>query len=126
MKIGLIRKIMVFAVPILILTVSIAVMAGGSILKKPWGKDDRVLDAVQQIEKNVRAKQWKEAKDNADSATEAWKKIVNRIQFSVERDYMFEINGALARIKGGIEAKDDKAIMEEIYFFYDLFDGLGG
>lgn len=100
-------------------------MAGGSLFKHPMGEDDRLLEAVKNLEDNVKKKEWKQSSNDINYALKAWSKVVNRIQFSVEREYMFQISGTLARIKGGIEAEDDKAIMEEIYFFYDLWDNLG-
>lgn len=110
---------------IVFLGASIGLMAGGSFLKQPLGEDDRLLESVQDIEKLVKNKDWEQARKKADYSLNAWHKVVNRIQFSAERDYMMEISGTLARIKGGIEAKDDKAIMEEIYLFYELWDSLG-
>lgn len=107
------------------LSIFIFIMAGGSLLKKPIGEDDRILEAIQELEKHVKNKEWKEAKNRIEYVGKGWNKVVNRIQFSVEREYMFEISGTIARIKGGIEVEDDKAIMEEIYFFYDLWDNLG-
>lgn len=100
-------------------------MAGGSLLKQPLGEDDRLLETVKNLEAAVKKKEWKRAGNDIVYALKAWSKVVNRIQFSVEREYMFQISGTLARIKGGIEAEDDKAIMEEIYFFYDLWENLG-
>jgi hypothetical protein len=119
------RKWLIIVFPVLFLLVSVGIMAGGSFLKQPMGKDDRVLEAVQQLEKNVKGKDWEQAKERSKYAMKAWKKVVNRIQFSAEREYMFEISGTLSRIHGGIEAEDDKAILEEIYYFYDLWDNLG-
>lgn len=120
------RKWLIIMIPSLILLVSVGIMAGGSLLKQPMGNDDRIVEAIQQLEKNVKKKDWEKANERSKYAMKAWKKVVNRIQFSTEREYMFEISGALARIQGGIEAEDDKAIIEEIYYFYDLWDNLGG
>lgn len=119
------RKWLIYLIPTVFLLFSIALMTGGSLLKEPFGEDDRLKEAIQKLEADVKNKQWKQARDHAQYALTAWNKVVNRIQFSVEREYMLEISGSLARIKGGIEAEDDKAIMEEIYFFYDLWDNLG-
>jgi hypothetical protein len=119
------RKWLIYLIPTVFLLFSIALMTGGSLLKEPFGEDDRLNEAIQNLEADVKNKQWKQARDHAQYALIAWNKVVNRIQFSVEREYMLEISGSLARIKGGIEAEDDKAIMEEIYFFYDLWENLG-
>lgn len=100
-------------------------MAGGSLFKLPMGEDDRLLEAVKNLEDNVKKKEWKQSSNDINYALKAWSKVVNRIQFSVEREYMFQISGTLARIKGGIKAEDDKAIMEDIYFFYDLWENIG-
>lgn len=112
-------------IPILIVLICAATFGGGAYLKKPFGKDDRLLYSVKQLEHNVKDKNWNEAKKNSTYANKAWSKISNRVQYSVERDYMYDISGTLSRIKGGIEVEDDKAIIEEIYFFYDLWDNLG-
>ena len=119
------RKLIIILVPTLILALCIAIMTGGPFLKKPFGEDDRLYEAIKNLEDNVKNKNWKQAKHHIDYSQKAWEKIVNRIQFSAEREYMLEITGALSRIEGGIEAEDDKAILEEIYFFYSLWEDLG-
>jgi hypothetical protein len=119
------RKLMIIIIPSLILILSVAIMAGGTFLKQPFGEDDRIYEGMKSLEKDVKTKNWKQAKHHLDYSQKAWEKIVNRIQFSAEREYMLEISGALSRIKGGIEAEDDKAILEEIYFFYSLWEDLG-
>ncbi|WP_458461175.1 DUF4363 family protein, partial [Paenibacillus sp.] len=91
----------------------------------PFGTQDRLLESIQTLEKQVEGKQWSAAKLQIDYAMKAWERIVNRIQFSVERETIYEILGILARIKGSIAAEDDQAIMEEIYYFYVLWDDLG-
>lgn len=116
---------LLYVLPICLLLVFVAIMATGAMLKKPFGADDRLLESIQKLEKQVEAKKWTEAKSQIDYAMKAWDKIVNRIQFSVERETIYDILGTLARIRGGIAAQDDKAIMEEIYFFYVLWENLG-
>ncbi|PYE49099.1 DUF4363 family protein [Paenibacillus barcinonensis] len=116
---------LLYAIPIVMLLLFIAVMISAPLLKKPLGTQDRLLESIQLLEKHVQVKQWSEAKAQADYAMQAWDRIVNRIQFSVERESIYDILGALARMQGGIAAKDDQAIMEEIYYFYALWDNLG-
>lgn len=116
---------LLYVLPIFLILVFVAIMATGSILKKPFGNDDRLLESIQTLEKQVEGKKWTEAKSQVAYAMQAWEKIVDRIQFSVERETIYDILGTLARIKGGVAAEDDKAIMEEIYYFYVLWDNLG-
>lgn len=119
------RLWLLYVVPIVLILIFCAVMATGAILKKPWGENDRLVESVQSLEKQVEAKQWTQAKSEIEYALKAWDRIVNRIQFSVERETVYDILGTLARMKGGVAAKDDKAIMEEIYYFYVLWENLG-
>ena len=116
---------LLYVLPTCLILLFAAIMASGAILKKPFGTDDRLLESVQTLEKQVKGQKWTEARSQADYAMQAWDKIVNRIQFSVERETIYDILGTLARIRGGVVAQDDKAIMEEIYFFYVLWDNLG-
>lgn len=118
------KKFLLYLIPILTLAFFIFIMNSGSLLKKPIGNEDRLYEAVLQIEADIREKNWDKASKNIDYAETAWKKIVRRIQFSVEKEYIIEISGTLSRIKGGIKFEDDKAIMEEIYYFYELWDKL--
>lgn len=119
------RLWLLYVVPIVLILIFCAVMATGAILKKPWGENDRLVESVQSLEKQVEAKQWTQAKSEIEYALKAWDRIVDRIQFSVERETIYDILGTLARMKGGVAAKDDKAIMEEIYYFYVLWENLG-
>ncbi|GGH49821.1 DUF4363 family protein [Paenibacillus silvae] len=116
---------LLYAIPIVMLLLFIAIMVSGTWLKKPFGTQDRLFESIQLLEKHVQDKQWTKAKAQVDYAMQAWDRIVNRIQFSVERETIYDILGALARMQGGIAAKDDQAIMEEIYYFYALWDNLG-
>lgn len=116
---------LLYVTPILLLLLFIAIMVSGSFLKQPFGTQDRLLESIQTLEKQVESKQWSAAKSQIDYAMKAWKRIVNRVQFSVERETIYDILGTLARMKGGIVAEDDQALMEEIHYFYVLWDDLG-
>jgi len=50
--------------------------------------------------------------------------VVNRIQFSVEREMMMEISGTLAKIQGAVRAEDTAAVLQEIHYFYELWSNL--
>ncbi|WP_145408562.1 DUF4363 family protein [Paenibacillus xylanexedens] len=120
-----IRIWLLYVIPIALIILFCVILASGSFLKRPFGTEDRLLASVQSLEKQVQNKQWREAKSEAEYAMNAWDHIVNRIQFSVERETIYDILGTLARIKGGIAAQDDQALLEEIHYFYVLWDNLG-
>lgn len=119
------RKWMLIIIPIVIILLFTAVLGGGSFLKKPFGKEDHLLKSMHDLEELVKKKEWKQAKTKSKYALKAWDQVSNRIQYSVEREYLNDISGIFARIKGGIEAKDDKALLVEIYYFYEVWDNLG-
>ncbi|WP_182200972.1 hypothetical protein [Paraliobacillus salinarum] len=118
------KKFLLYFIPILTIASFIVVMNSGYFLKGPFGDDDRLYEAITQIEQNVLEKKWEMAEENIAYSENAWKKIVRRIQYSVEKEYIIEINGILSRIRGGIKIYDDKAIIEEVYYFYEMWDKL--
>ena len=44
----------------------------------------------------------------------AWKKIIPRIQFSVERDEIYNISLNIARLRGSISAEDKTSTLNRI------------
>lgn len=119
------RKILLYTIPTLFLLVAVGIMISGSILKEPLGEDDHVIDALQELETDVKAANWVQAKDQVDEVSQAWSKVVNRIQFSIERQKMREIDNSIFRLKGSIEAEDEQSALIEIYFVYEMWDELG-
>ncbi len=119
------RKWLLYFAPFILIVLFALILGGGAVLKQPLGEDDQLLRAMRTIERNVKHKEWKGAAEQSEYASKAWGIIVNRIQFSVEREYMYDISNILARIQGGIVAHDEKAALEEIYLFYSLWDNLG-
>ena len=108
----------------MILALSIAVMTSGSLLKKPLAADDDVFRLVRELEQVVKQKDWGLARAKSVEANKAWHHVVNRIQFSVEREMIMEISGTLARIRGAAVAEDEQSVLTEVYYFYDLWNNL--
>ncbi len=100
-------------------------LASGGWLKEPLGKHDRVKEAVRQTELAIEQKDWDEASRSLHKAEKAWDTVANRIQFSVERQYMYDIGITLARLKGSIKAKDRAGALAETETFYLLWKELG-
>ncbi|TCS82590.1 DUF4363 family protein [Tepidibacillus fermentans] len=104
-----------------IILLFIAIMVSGTFLKRPLTKDDNVIGQVNFIEASVKQKDWQLANEHLEQGIKAWEKVKNRIQFSVERDFITEIDNKLATLKGAIKAKDDKMIIlttEELKFVW--------
>ncbi len=117
-------KWLVFGVPVVILAACVLVMASGAWLKEPFSADDDVLGLVQELEQLTKKEDWESAWMTAQAAHDAWQRVVNRIQFSVEREIIFQISGSLAKMQGAVQAEDASAILQEIYYFYDLWSNL--
>ncbi len=106
------RKWFVILGSIGMLVLFIIIMGSGVFLKNPITNHDDVIKQLNLIEQSVTAHQWKEANQQIDEQFTIWGKVKNRIQFSVERDFLEEIEGDLATLKGAIVAKDLKKSIE--------------
>ncbi len=96
-------------------------MISGSWLKEPMREDDQLEKFIQNIESHVENNHWHEAKREHANAKTAWNIVSKRIQYSVERETMYEISGLLSRIEGSIEGQDKNSALVEIYYFYELW-----
>lgn len=117
-------KWIVFGVPVVILAASVLVMTSGGWLKQPLRGDDDVLGLVREMEQLAKGENWEGAWAKSVAANEAWHHVVNRIQFSVEREMILEISGSLAKMQGAVQAEDASAMLQEVYYFYDLWSNL--
>ncbi|MEQ6378567.1 DUF4363 family protein [Bacillaceae bacterium S4-13-58] len=119
------KKFMLYAIPWSFILIFIAIMLSGSFLKQPISEEDRLLEAMKSLETSINHLDWEKAEEEVDYIQTAWDKIVFRVQFSVERENMMQVDETISRIKGGVKAQDKNIIMEEIYYFYTLWDHLG-
>ena len=119
------RKFLVITIPIITLVFFICIMLSGSFFKKPLGKDDNIPESIQLILQDVESENWEGARDKTDNLSNAWKKIVKRIQFSSERDEINAFDASTARLRGAITAKDKSAAFIELSEAYEHWDGLG-
>lgn len=110
----ILRKFLFYLVPSLILILSVAIMIGGPYLKNPKGDDENVAVYIEKVMEDIKNDHWEEANDNLEKLKSAWKKILPRIQFSIERDEAIEIDVNLARLKGLIFGKDQAAALAEL------------
>lgn len=86
----------------------ITILGSGGILKNSISEKDDVLNELELVQTSVDKGDWAEAEKHFNKTHIAWEIVKNRIQFSVERDFIKEINNDIALLKGTIEAKDKK------------------
>jgi len=100
------RKTLVIAIPILTLILFIFIMQSGSFLKKTKINGEDIPTIINAIIENIDKNEWDKAQSKSDELSNAWKKIVMRIQFSSERDEINFLSADIARLKGAIRGKD--------------------
>lgn len=118
------RKFFIIFIPVFIIAISMLIMLSGSFLKKPSGEWDNVVKHMDKITEAVTADNWTEAGKNTGDLEKAWKVIVNRVQFSSERDEIKSLSVSIARLKAAIIAEDKTSALMELneagQHWYDL------
>jgi predicted Mrr-cat superfamily restriction endonuclease len=107
-------KLFYYLVPAIVIAFFIAIMNAGAYLKAPWREDDNVPKYFQMVEADVKTEQWSAAKDDLDKLEKAWKIVIRRVQFDVERDELNRLSANLARLEGSIEAEDKGSALAEL------------
>ncbi|HHY64197.1 MAG TPA: DUF4363 family protein [Clostridiaceae bacterium] len=118
------RKLMVIAIPVLSMLLFLGIMLSGDFLKKPLGDDDNIPEAIDELIRTVQDENWADAGIKAKELHAKWNRIVNRVQFSSERDEIKSFYISLARLEGAILAKDKTNAIMELKEAYEHWDQL--
>lgn len=102
----------------------VAVMTTGGLLKKPFGKNDDVMQAMETIKTDVTNEKWERTEGDLNNLKTAWKVVKKRIQFSVERDEMNLIDTNIARVEGALKVHDKSFIIIELSEMKDHWNEL--
>jgi len=119
------RKFMIIVIPIVTLVLFIMVMLSGNVLKQSLGTDDNMLQSLETVMQEVNQENWEVADQGADELDKVWEKVINRVQFSSERDEINDLSVNIARLKGAIQAKDKSIALTELSEAYEHWKGLG-
>ncbi|MBN6886962.1 uncharacterized protein DUF4363 [Cytobacillus horneckiae] len=112
-------------IPLFILAIFICVMKSGEYLKQSFTEEDDVMHYVELVSTEIDNGHWSEAKTNISNVKDAFEIVKKRIQFSVERNELYEMESSINRAIGFVSARDvggAKAELEEIKF---TWEGLG-
>lgn len=109
------KKLLLALIPIALLAFFITIMLSGNYFKKPRNPSEDIVSFMQSTVSNIDKEDWNNVNKDIVSLEKAWKSIVPRIQFSVERDEMYNIGVNIARLKGASAAKDKSGALMEIY-----------
>lgn len=103
-----------YCVIVLVIAGSICIMTGGDLFKKSWHEADNVEGFAEQLAAAVIQQDWPRADQEHKQLSRAWKQVVPRIQFSVEKDEMNAIDTNLARLDAYILCQDRVGAYSEI------------
>ena len=108
------KKFISFAIPIVTLTIFLLIMLGGTYLKKPHKPSEDVIAFVNISIEHTKVENWDKLHKDIANIDSAWKKIIPRIQFSVETDEISGINLNIARLRGSIDSEDKSSTLIEL------------
>jgi len=108
------KKFISYTIPIVTLTVFVLLMLGGNYLKKPHNSSEDVVTLVELSIEHAKDEKWTILRQDIANIDFAWNKIMPRIQFSVERDEIYNISLNLARLRGSISAEDKPSTLIEL------------
>ncbi len=84
-----------------------------------------ILKYLSQVKTHVNENRWDKASQDLKRIQSAWGRVVKRIQFSVERDEINNLQHSLARLKGYIEARDKPGVYAEMEEVKETWNDLG-
>ena len=119
------RRFLVISIPMVTLVLFVMVMLSGDLLKQPLGRDDNIPQSIETLVMDVNHGNWEEAKQDTDTLKRVWDKVVNRVQFSSERDEINAFSMNIARLRGAIQAKDKSIGLTELSEAYEHWKELG-
>lgn len=108
------KKILLYVLPISLLIFFIFIMNSGNFFKQPRSSDDDFEAYASVLEQDMHWGDWKKAGEDFEFFYNAWQIIIPRIQFSVEKDEINEINVNLSRLKSYIKTENSDSALAEL------------
>lgn len=108
------QKFIYYLLPVAILALFIGIMLSGSYLKQPRGEDDHVQNQLSLVKEAVQKADWENAQQEIGNLKQAWEKVVPRIQFSMERNEIYQLSISLTRAGAAITAQDKAGALMEL------------
>lgn len=118
------KKIVSYLVPVVAIILFIAIMLSGKYLKNPRNPSEDVVGFMQNTINHANEENWGKVEIDIMNLEKAWKKIEPRIQFSVERDELYNIDVNIARLKGSSISKDKSSTLIELHELLENWDEL--
>ncbi|MDW7650205.1 MAG: hypothetical protein SCK29_00660 [Bacillota bacterium] len=108
------KRVIAYGIPFLILTLFVYVLSAGPKLKEPRGVNDLVEENILRLREDLLREDWNAADSTLNTLESAFGRVATRIQYSVERNDIIEIEKKLSRIRGAILAKHKGGALTEL------------
>jgi len=118
------KKSLSYVIPIVTLISFILIMLGGNYLKKPMNPSENVVAFVELSIEHAKVEKWDKLHKDVTNIDYAWKKVIPRIQYSVERDEIYNISLNIASLKGSIASEDKASTLIELNEIIENWDEL--
>lgn len=119
------RKFITITLTILLLSFFIATMLSGNIFKNSIVNGNRVPEWINLIIHDIELEQWDAANKKTSELSNSWDKIVNKVQFSSERDEINNFSINISRLQASILTQNKDNALLELYEAYEHWDELG-
>ena len=119
------RKFLVIAIPVVAIVAFILIMISDNWLKNSLGDGENIPDIISGVIEDINDEKWDETENGIRKLESSWDRVINRVQFSVERDEINSFDSNLARLKGTVLARDKAGSLAEIYEALEHWKGMG-
>lgn len=113
-----------YLIPIIFLILAIGIMESGNFLKN-IGKGDKIPEILTDIESEINNDNWEIAETKVLEIRTIFNKTYKLIQFSVERDEIFEFKYHLALLEGYLKTQDKSNTIAQVYILHEYWIELG-
>lgn len=100
------KKFLAHLFPVLVLAAFIFIMNSNLYFKQPRNGQESFPQYMELARENIQDGKWQEAQKNIKKAENVWLQLVAKLQFSVEREEINQLNRSLARLQGAVSAQD--------------------
>ncbi|GEM_PF-6419476 len=118
------KKSSIITIVILTLLISIAIMTSGYFIKRSTLGID-FINSLNIVEDSIQKKEWQKANYEIINIQNKWNKLVNYMQFSVEREAIWKIDEGIAVVEGAIKVNDDNQALISINELKLIWEYLG-
>lgn len=110
----ILRHILHYGPPVLVVLVSVAIMQGGSLIKGPTSAEDDISGLMDTLSRNILEDDWGNAEAVARELVATWAEMIPRVQFSGERSEIQSLTTSLHRLVGYAIAQDKAGALAEL------------